>query len=97
MKKHNPRQSLTVALSSLAIALAGIGTAQAAGVTDEDILKDAETTHQIVTHGLGTKGQRYSPLAKVNPDTVKDLVTSNAVVDLARLADPDVPLADVRA
>ncbi|MBP7640052.1 MAG: PQQ-dependent dehydrogenase, methanol/ethanol family, partial [Thauera sp.] len=74
MKKHNPRQSLTVALSSLAIALAGIGTAQAAGVTDEDILKDAETTHQIVTHGLGTKGQRYSPLAKVNPDTVKDLV-----------------------
>ena len=74
MKKHNPRQSLTVALSSLAIALAGIGTAQAAGVTDEDILKDAETTHQIVTHGLGTKGQRYSPLAKVNRDTVKDLV-----------------------
>ena len=30
-------------------------------------------------------------------DTVKDLVTSHAVVDLARLADPDVPLADVRA
>ena len=28
MKKHNPRQSLTVALSSLAIALAGIGAAQ---------------------------------------------------------------------
>ena len=74
MKKHNPRQSLTVALSSLAIALAGIGAAQAAGVTDEDILKDAETTHQVVTHGLGTKGQRYSPLAKVNVDTVKDLV-----------------------
>ncbi len=74
MKKHNPRQSLTVALSSLAIALAGIGAAQAAGVTDEDILKDAETTQQVVTHGLGTKGQRYSPLAKVNVDTVKDLV-----------------------
>lgn len=30
-------------------------------------------------------------------DTVKDLVTSHAVVDLARLADPSVPLADVRA
>ncbi len=42
-------------------------------MTDEDILKDAETTHQIVTNGLGTKGQRYSPLAKVNVDTVKDL------------------------
>lgn len=30
-------------------------------------------------------------------DTVKDLVTGKAVVDLARLADPAVPLADVRA
>ncbi|MGJ7440671.1 NAD(P)/FAD-dependent oxidoreductase [Aquipuribacter sp. MA13-6] len=29
-------------------------------------------------------------------DTVKDLVTSHAVVDVARLADPDVPLTDVR-
>jgi 3-phenylpropionate/trans-cinnamate dioxygenase ferredoxin reductase component len=30
-------------------------------------------------------------------DTVKDLVTSRAVVDLSRLADPGVPLTDVRA
>ncbi len=30
-------------------------------------------------------------------DTVKDLVSSHAVVDVARLADPSVPLADVRA
>ncbi|WP_380167732.1 NAD(P)/FAD-dependent oxidoreductase [Jannaschia sp. R86511] len=30
-------------------------------------------------------------------DTVKDLVSSHAVVDVARLADPGVPLADVRA
>ena len=29
-------------------------------------------------------------------DTVKDLVSSHAVVDVARLADPSVPLADVR-
>jgi len=30
-------------------------------------------------------------------DTVKDLVASHAVVDVVRLADPQVPLADVRA
>ncbi|WBL66107.1 methanol/ethanol family PQQ-dependent dehydrogenase [Thauera sp. WB-2] len=61
-------------LTALTVALAGIGSAQAKGVTDEDILKDAELTHQIVTHGLGTKGQRYSPLKQINPETVRDLV-----------------------
>ena len=56
MNKHKQRQHLPAMLSALAIAMAGLGTAGgalAAGVTDEDILKDAQTTHQIVTHGLG--------------------------------------------
>src|SRR5690606_17536732 len=42
--------------------------------TDTDILNDAENTSQVVTHGLGTKGQRYSPLTQINASTVKDLV-----------------------
>ena len=77
MKNDKRPRSLPAMLTALTVALAAAGmgaTAQAASVTDEDILKDAETTHQIVTNGLGTKGQRYSPLAKVNVDTVKDLV-----------------------
>ncbi|MDX5409552.1 MAG: methanol/ethanol family PQQ-dependent dehydrogenase [Thauera sp.] len=47
---------------------------QAKEVTDADILNDATDTTQVVTHGLGTKGQRFSPLTQVNRQTVKDLV-----------------------
>ncbi|WP_237269547.1 methanol/ethanol family PQQ-dependent dehydrogenase [Pseudothauera hydrothermalis] len=43
-------------------------------VTDADILNDATITTQVVTHGLGTKGQRFSPLTQINRHTVKDLV-----------------------
>ena len=39
----------------------------------------------------------FIPSEKDDADTVKDLVSSHAVVDPARLADPSVPLADVRA
>jgi len=74
MSKIKRQRALPVMLTALTVALAGIGSAQAKGVTDEDILKDAELTHQIVTHGLGTKGQRYSPLKQINPETVRDLV-----------------------
>ncbi len=77
MKNDRRARTLPAMLTALTVALAAAGmgaTAQAASVSDEDILKDAETTHQVVTNGLGTKGQRYSPLAKVNIDTVKDLV-----------------------
>ncbi|MBL8443266.1 MAG: methanol/ethanol family PQQ-dependent dehydrogenase [Zoogloeaceae bacterium] len=61
-------------LTVLAIALAGFGQVHAAGVTDQDIVNDAITTHQVLSNGLGTKGQRYTPLKQVNVDTVKDLV-----------------------
>jgi len=74
MSKIKRQRALPVMLTALTVALAGIGSAQAKGVTDEDILKDAELTHQIVTHGLGTKGQRYSPLKQINPETVRNLV-----------------------
>ncbi len=43
-------------------------------VTDEDILNDAQTTHQVVTYGLGQQGQRFSPLSQINTETVKNLV-----------------------
>jgi len=63
-----------VAATVLALALAGIGVAQAKEVTDADILNDDTVTTQVVTHGLGTKGQRFSPLTQINAETVKDLV-----------------------
>ncbi|MCB1505321.1 MAG: methanol/ethanol family PQQ-dependent dehydrogenase [Hyphomicrobiaceae bacterium] len=45
-----------------------------ADVSIDDIVKDAETTNDVVSNGLGTQGQRYSPLKAVNKDTVGDLV-----------------------
>ncbi|WP_201800137.1 methanol/ethanol family PQQ-dependent dehydrogenase [Beggiatoa leptomitoformis] len=43
-------------------------------VTEEDIANDAKTVNQVVTYGLGTQGQRFSPLTTVNKETVGDLV-----------------------
>lgn len=45
-----------------------------ATVTDKDIENDAKTTGDVLSWGIGTQGQRYVPLAKINPGTIKDLV-----------------------
>ena len=45
-----------------------------AAVTDKDIENDAKTTGDVLSWGIGTQGQRYVPLAKINPGTIKDLV-----------------------
>ncbi|RJX75614.1 PQQ-dependent dehydrogenase, methanol/ethanol family [Vibrio sinensis] len=57
---------------SLCIALALCGTANA-NVTDKDISNDQATTDDVVSYGLGLKGQRYSPLTKINGETVKEM------------------------
>ena len=43
-------------------------------VTWEDIRNDQQTTGDVVSYGLGPRAQRYSPLDKINMETVKDLV-----------------------
>ncbi len=45
-----------------------------AGVTDADIVNDAKTTGDVVSFGMGTQGQRYSTLDKINTSTVGNLV-----------------------
>ncbi len=72
---HTPkRRHLAPTLLAAALLTLGSAGAQAKDVTDADILNDATNTSQVVTHGLGTKGQRFSPLTKINTATVKDLV-----------------------
>lgn len=61
-----------LALTSLVVAMSMTGLAQA-GVTDQDILNDQATTQDVVTNGMGLRGQRFSSLDKVNGDTVQDL------------------------
>src|SRR5471030_1029751 len=46
----------------------------AALVTDKDVENDAKTPGDVVSWGLGTKLQRYSPSTKINTKNVKDLV-----------------------
>ncbi len=43
-------------------------------VTDAMIANDATTTDDVLTYGLGTQAQRFSPLTQINADSVKNLV-----------------------
>ncbi|OMH39630.1 dehydrogenase [Motiliproteus sp. MSK22-1] len=61
-----------LAVTSLVAAMA-MTSPTYASVTDQDILNDQSTTQDVVSNGLGPRAQRYSPLAKVNGDTVQDL------------------------
>jgi alcohol dehydrogenase (cytochrome c) len=45
-----------------------------AAVSDKDIENDAMTTGDVVSYGLGTQGQRYSSLTKINDKNISKLV-----------------------
>jgi len=61
-------------MTALATALLSNGYLAQAAVTDEDILNDQATPGDIVSYGMGPRGQRFSPLETINTETVKDLV-----------------------
>ena len=65
------RKAFTLALLTAA---AFAGGAANAGVTDADILNDAKTTGDVVSFGLGTQAQRFSPSTQINTKSVKNLV-----------------------
>ena len=58
----------------VAAAFAGASLAAVAGpVTDEMILNDAKSTGDVLSFGMGTQGQRYSTLNKINTTNIKKL------------------------
>ena len=65
------RPKLLPLLITLACATVG---AQAQGVTDAMIANDAKSTNDVLSWGIGSEGQRYSPLNKVNTATANRLV-----------------------
>ncbi|MFB9887333.1 PQQ-dependent methanol/ethanol family dehydrogenase [Balneatrix alpica] len=67
-----PGQCFKLSLAALLISASYAGSSVAA-VTDQDILNDQATAEDVVSNGMGLQGQRYSPLDKINPDTVKEL------------------------
>ena len=73
MHSHTPFKRRAVTLALL-MAAAFVGSQASAGVTDADILNDAKTPGDVVSFGLGTQGQRFSPSTQINAKTVKNLV-----------------------
>ena len=72
MHSHKlPRHLLGLALAAT---LAVAGSPAGATVSDADILNDAKTVGDVVSFGLGTQGQRYSPMTQINTKSVKNLV-----------------------
>ncbi len=64
---------LVVLAVSLSASIPTLSHAAYAPVTDQDILQDQSTPEDVVSYGLGPKAQRFSPLAKINKDTVKEI------------------------
>lgn len=53
---------------------AGLASMAHATVTDQMIDNDAKSTGDVLSWGIGTQGQRYSPLKQINPSTINKLV-----------------------
>lgn len=75
MKDSNElRTPRRFALGVITASLLAWSQAGMAGVTDADIANDATTAGDVVSFGMGTQGQRYSALDKINANTVANLV-----------------------
>ncbi|MCW2237826.1 methanol/ethanol family PQQ-dependent dehydrogenase [Azospirillum canadense] len=61
--------------SAMAVGL-GLSTAAGAaeGPSNDDLLNDAKSTGDVLTYGMGLQAQRFSPLDKLTPETIKGLV-----------------------
>ena len=59
--------------SALTVAVTAISPQVSADVNIGDIVGDQATTGDIVSYGLGPRGQRYSPLDTINKDNIKNL------------------------
>ena len=64
--------------TTILMGLALAAPARAAGPTDADLMKDATTPTSVLTYGMGSKGQRFSPLTQINTGTVHSMVPAFA-------------------
>ena len=65
------KKSIIAALIGASFALSG---SVHAGVTAAEIENDAKSTGDVLSWGMGTEGQRYSTLSKINTQNIKGLV-----------------------
>uniref|UniRef100_UPI0035AF0C47 outer membrane protein assembly factor BamB family protein n=2 Tax=Sphingomonas TaxID=13687 RepID=UPI0035AF0C47 len=84
MIRHRTRFALLAgaALSTGALAAtdkpatpaAAPAAAAGTGPTDADLMNDASTPGDILTYGMGPRGQRFSPITQITSANVKNLV-----------------------
>ena len=65
---------MRVKLLGLMVTLGLASMASQAAVTDQMIENDAKSPGDVLSWGLGTQGQRFSPLAKITPNNISKLV-----------------------
>ena len=65
---------MRVKLLGLMVTLGLASMASQAAVTDQMIENDAKSPGDVLSWGLGTQGQRFSPLAKITPSNISKLV-----------------------
>ncbi len=73
MKSRTASSWLVPTAIVAALSLGALAGTSHAGVTDKDIINDQKTPDDVVSYGLGPKGQRFSPLDKINTETVKNI------------------------
>ncbi len=74
MKKLPRMSGKIIGITFIATQLIGSTLMPAqASITDADIINDQATTGDVVSYGLGPRGQRYSPLKGINTSTVKNI------------------------
>jgi len=68
------KKIIALLLASFGAALASSALAGGAAVTTAMLEKPVQDTSEVLSSGMGTVGQRYSPLAQINTKTVGKLV-----------------------
>ncbi len=61
-------------LTGVSALVLSFSVAQANDVTIDDIVNDQNTVEDVLTWGMGTQGQRYSPLTKIDKTNISSMV-----------------------
>jgi len=68
------KQTLLALAGSLALGVAGFSaSASALDVSIDELMNDQASGEDVLTYGLGPRAQRFSPLATLNKDNIKNL------------------------
>lgn len=73
MKSRTVTGQLLSSAICLALSLGAVSFSAQAAVTDKEILNDQASTDDVVSYGLGPRGQRFSPLDTLNTKNVKKM------------------------